>query len=227
MEYNYTTLMADLESWPEDGTADPEYVAAIPNIIAFGEDRLINELNLENLEAELDADIVSGSGEIVKPDELTAVRTLGYLSASGVYIQLQRMTPEFVRKYAAEAAHADPRFYAEYSETVWSIAPIPTASYDMDLRATAAPAGLDASSPTITTWISRKFPQLLLQSCLMSAHQYLKNDGRWGSVKTNYDLLMPDAKAQVAQLRKTTPEDQIYKRVTVRPENDDAQPQNQ
>lgn len=227
MEYNYTTLFSDLESWPEDGTADPEYVTALPTIIVFGQDRLINELNLENLEAELDAAIVMGSGEIIKPDEVTAVRTMGYLSSTGAYIQLQRMTPEFVRKYAAEAAAGDPRFYAEYSETVWSIAPIPSADHDLDLRATATPVGLDASTPTITTWISRKFPQLLLHSCLMSAHQYLKNDGRWASVKANYDLLMPDAKAQVAQLRKTVPEDQIYKRVTVRPENDDAQPQNQ
>lgn len=226
LEYDYTTIVAALQNWPEDD--DPEFVAAIPEFIKHGELRLLRELGLEIFEVVVTADITSGSANVTKPTNMVAPRDLFY-TRNGREIHLTRATSEFVRSYNAAGATGDPKFYAEDGETSWILAPKPnfTAVGGMSARITRRPAGLNTAAPTVKTWLSTHVPDLLLDSILLSAERFLKNDPRWIVTKRDFDLKLSDAKAEVAQLRRVTPEDQLVAREVVRPGNSDAQPQNE
>lgn len=229
MEYTYTTLAAALESWPSDD--DEEYVAEIPSIIKLGEQRLLRELQLGHLDAILTAPFTTGDPVVDKP--------AGFLVAYDVTVttqeegpgdwlgQLTRVQPGFLRAYNATAAQGLPRYFCEESETTWNIGPIPDIDGALVVRCIATPPGLDVDDPEETTWLATEMGDLLLEACLLCAEKFLKDDRRWGMVKTNFDLLLPDAKAQVAQLRRVLPEDQLFKRMITKPENSDAVPQNQ
>jgi hypothetical protein len=226
MQYNYTTLLAALQAWPSD--ADPEYVAELPNIIKLGEQSLARELGLGALDTQFTADIASGVATIDKPNGMIVGYDLYYTNA-GTYVQLSRQQPSFVQKYNATATNGNPKYFCEYSSTKWLVAPPPnfTSSAGLKVRGTAEPAGLDASTPTVKTWFSTNVGDLLLEFCLFAAEKFLKNDQRWNTVKMKIDLLLPDAKAELAQLRRVLPEDQLFARMVNRPENSDATPQNQ
>lgn len=226
-QYDYTTLAADLVSWPSDD--DSAYALAIPNIIAQGELDVLREFNLATFDTTKTANITASSATITKPTGCIAALSLSYGTGAS-YRQLTRMSPDFVRRYNAEAASsAELKYYCEEDETTYRVAPIPNFSTTngMSIRCISRPTMLDSGAPTTKSWVSTNYPDLLLLACLMAAHVYLKNDRRWGMAKTEWDLKLPAAKAEVAELRRTTPADQLMRREIIRPGNNDAQPENQ
>lgn len=226
LQYTYTTLAAAMQSWPaDDGDA---YITEIPNLINMGEFNLLSEFNLATFDGNTSASLVASAGSITKPLTVIAALALSYTNG-GLYQQLSRMSPDFVRRYNAEAVAGSPKYYAEEDETTWTLAPIPNFSSvnGLKIRGVIRPTMLDSASGSGTSWLSRNYPQLLLLSCLMAGYQFLKNDQRWGMAKTEYDLKLPDAKAEVAQLRRVSPDDQLVAREVIRPQNNDAPPQNQ
>lgn len=226
LEYNYTTLVADLASWPEE--TDPQFVTEIPTLIQHGELRLLRELALTIFETTATANITSASAAVTKPANMVSPLDLFYTLA-GEEIHLTRATREFVRAYNAQGATGSPRYYAEESETTWLLAPKPnfTQSAGLTCVIIRRPAGLSSGSPSTKTWLSTYVPDLLLDSCLLAAERFLKNDARWATVKRDFDLKVSDAKAELAQLRRVMTDDQLINREVVRPANSDAPSQSE
>lgn len=223
MQYDYTTILAALQDWPEDDDAD--YVLALPSLIALGEQHLGRDLGLGALDVTTTAAITSGDPLVTKPATVAVAYEMWYTNG-GATVQLARMQPGFVRNYNATAANGNSRYFCEESITTWRLAPPPGFSGTLNMRHIAVPTGLSSGSPTVKTFFSTFCGDLLFFYCLLKGEQYLKDDRRWGMVKTNIDLLLPEAKAELAQLRRVTPEDQLLQRMIIRPENADATPQN-
>lgn len=224
--YTYATLEAALLSWTADD--DTAFAAAIPAIIGQGELDLLTEFNLAIFDTNKTANIASGVATIARPTGVIAAHSLSY-TTGGTYYQLTRQSPDFIRVYNGSASNGLPRYYSEEDETNWVLAPPPnfTSSAGLKIRCVCRPTVLDSATASGTSWVATNYPHLLLLSCLMAAQAYLKGDRRWGMAKTEYDLKLPDAKAEVAQLRRATADDQLLQREVVRPANNDAPPQNQ
>lgn len=199
LQYNYSTLAASLADWPEDDDAD--FGLAIPNIIRMGEIKLTRDLDLEIFEVDDVTPIVSGVATIAKLANMVVARTLEYTNG-GEFVQLDQRTVDYVRQYGAAKAAGNPLYYAELNETQWIVAPTPNFSSSLRVRLVRRAAGLDAASPATTSWLSVNMADLLFWSCLMEAHEYLKNDPKFKDIEAKYNRRLPAAASEVGTLRK-------------------------
>ncbi len=199
LQYTYETLAAAMQNWPEDDDAD--FVAAIPELIGHGELKLTRELDLEIFEVDDTATISSGVATITKPANMVAPRTLAFTQAS-IYDELEQRTVDYVRQYGATAAAGRPKYYAELNETQWIVAPTPNFSGTLNVRLIRRATGLDSGTPAGTSFLSVRFPDLLLWACLISAAVYLKGDTKYAQLVRDYSQKLPVAAAEVGVLRK-------------------------
>jgi hypothetical protein len=199
LQYTYATLAAAMQNWPEDD--DTDYVAAIPELIGHGELKLTRELDLEIFEVDVTTPIVTTVATIAKPTNMVAPRTLAYTNG-GTYVELDQRTVDFVRQHGAVAPAGNPKYYAELSETQWIASPTPNFNGTLNARIIRRPAGLVVLTPTSTSFLSLYFPDLLLKSCLIAAHTYLKNDPKYAQMVADYGRSLPMAASEVGVLRK-------------------------
>ena len=74
-----------------------------------------------------------------------------------------------------------PKYYANWDETYWVVAPTPDKTYDITLAYDKEPVSitnttLPTAAPAATngTYLSNKYQDLLLYACLVNAYGYLK-----------------------------------------------------
>lgn len=182
--YTYSTLVGALQATTEDTGAD--FLAAIPNIIALAEDRLLRDLDLELFDTVNMLAFTATSPLLTKPTNTIGVRTLHYTDVSGDFVLLEPKSWEFVKDYwpNASTTTASPKYFTDYSATQWYIAGTPSGTNVVTARCIVRPAGL--TSMNTTTWLSTNTGDLLFYACLISSEQFLKADERIGIWKTEY-----------------------------------------
>ena len=68
-----------------------------------------------------------------------------------------------------------PKYYANWDEDFWFVAPTPDRTYEITLAYNKEPVSLtDASVSSTGTYLSNKYQDLLLYACLVNAYGYLK-----------------------------------------------------
>ena len=65
-----------------------------------------------------------------------------------------------------------PKYYANWDEEFWVVAPTPDKTYDITLAYDKEPATI--TTDTAGTYLSNKYSDLLLYACLVNAYGYLK-----------------------------------------------------
>ena len=90
-----------------------------------------------------------------------------------------------------------PKYYANWDESYWVVAPTPDTAYAITLAFNKEPASLTsttlpASAPAATngTYVSNKYQDLLLYACLVNAYGYLKGPM---DMLQHYDKLYKEA----------------------------------
>jgi hypothetical protein len=68
-----------------------------------------------------------------------------------------------------------PKYWANWDESYWVVAPTPDTAYEITMAFNKEPTSLtDSSVSTTGTYISNKYPDLLLYACLVNTYGYLK-----------------------------------------------------
>ena len=68
-----------------------------------------------------------------------------------------------------------PKYWANWNESCWVIAPTPNAQYEITMAYNKDPVSLtDSTKATTGTYVSNKYPDLLLYACLVNTYAYLK-----------------------------------------------------
>ena len=68
-----------------------------------------------------------------------------------------------------------PKYWANWDENYWVVAPTPDTAYEITMAFNKEPTSLtDSSKATTGTYISNKYPDLLLYACLVNTYAYLK-----------------------------------------------------
>jgi len=65
-----------------------------------------------------------------------------------------------------------PKYYANWDEEFWVVAPTPDRTYDITLAYDKEPATI--TTDTAGTYLSNKYSDLLLYACLVNTYGYLK-----------------------------------------------------
>jgi hypothetical protein len=192
--FTYVQLKQALLDWPEE--SKPEYTSNIDRIIELGELRLIRDLNLGLFDkTDLTPAVTAANPDVTKPTDLVSDRTLFFV-VGGVKTRLLKRSLDFVKNYApASTFTGTPKYYADKSDTTWTLAPYPIANGTLDVHYVARPASIVTAG---TSWFGDKCGDLLFACCLLESEQFIKADDRYQDLASKYyKELLPKASSEL------------------------------
>jgi len=184
---NYTTLVANIQNFLEDDSA--ELTASVDQIIAQAEDIIFQRLpNLPCFRQSTTANLGAGTTDYVVASA-RMIRQVSVIS-SNVSSYLNHRVDSYLRDYWPNATlQSTPEFYSTKSAntagTTITIAPTPNSTDPYQVDFIAPEAGL--SSSNANTWVGDNAENVLLSACLYEASAFLKAGETLALYKTQFD----------------------------------------
>ena len=174
-QYTKASLKTHLQLWVEGNGADADdaFIAALDEIIQRGELRLARGVDLDNLDYVLTTTTAGTVPEVFKPAELVNERLLS-ISIAGRKTPLLKRSRAFIEAMNRDDGAGTPRYYGEFDEDRWFVAPIPAAAYLIYVHGNWRPASIVDGNDANTTWFSTRIPDLLASACSIEAASELK-----------------------------------------------------
>ena len=177
MAYTLTNLQDDIKSYTEvDSTVFTE--AVLNRFIQNAEERIYRSFDADMEIHYATSTTIIGNRYVTIPADLRVIRYVQLKDSDGNQVYLEQRDPSYIATYydtPGTASSTLPKYYANWDENYWVIAPTPNAAYEITLAYNKNPTSLtDASVSATGTYLSNKYQDLLLYACLVNAYAYLK-----------------------------------------------------
>jgi len=177
MAYTLTNLQDDIKSYTEvDSTVFTE--AVLNRFIQNAEERIFRSFDADMERHYATSTTIIGNRYVTIPSDLRVIRYVQLKDSSGNQVYLEQRDPSYIATYydtPGTASSTLPKYYANWDENYWVIAPTPNAAYEITLAYNKNPVSLtDATKSTTGTYLSNKYQDLLLYASLVNAYAYLK-----------------------------------------------------
>ena len=177
MAYTLTNLQDDIKSYTEvDSTVFTD--AVLNRFIQNAEERIYRSFDADMERHYATSTTIIGNRYVTIPADLRVIRYVQLKDSSGNQVYLEQRDPSYIATYydtPGTASSTLPKYYANWDENYWVIAPTPNAAYEITLAYNKNPTSLtDASVSATGTYLSNKYQDLLLYACLVNAYAYLK-----------------------------------------------------
>lgn len=183
MAMNYNALILDLQTYML--RTDMPYLAKIPDIIGQGIIRIYN--NAKDIGFELfyqPAPLAINQFVVVKPGDWRETTSFSVIDANNNKIFLQERTFEYCKTYLPnQNITGVPKYYCDTpvlannpvsdSYTNWTVFPAADGNYNVEILYLRLPL-FDIDNPV--NFLTRRYPNLLLYSCLLEASLFLDNE---------------------------------------------------
>jgi hypothetical protein len=173
----YDNLVADVINYMERD--DAQFVAQIPTLIGLAESAIAAELKTLLQLIVVETNILAAQDILEKP---TRWRKTISMKVNGKPILIR--SQDYVAQYQSESDPGQPKYYAEYDYNNWAIAPVPDASYPVEIIYYSLVQPLDTTNQT--NLFTQQCPQAMLFGTLLQAQGYLKALDKLPIWKTYY-----------------------------------------
>ena len=183
MAYTLANLQSDIRDYTEvSDTVLTDNI--LKNIIINSENTIIRAVPTDQNAHYATSSLVAGNKYVTIPDDLRSINYVQLKNSDNEQFYLEQRDPSFMAEYYSTpgtAAVDIPRYYGNWDESFWLVAPTPDKTYEItmaynkenvSLTNTTLPTGAPAS--TNGTYLSNKYQDLLLYSCLINTFGYLK-----------------------------------------------------
>ena len=177
MAYTLTNLQDDIKSYTEvDSTVFTE--AVLNRFIQNAEERIYRSFDADMERHYATSTTIIGNRYVTIPSDLRVIRYVQLKDSAGNQVYLEQRDPSYIATYydtPGTASSTLPKYYANWDENYWVIAPTPNAAYEITLAYNKNPVSLtDATKSTTGTYLSNKYQDLILYASLVNAYAYLK-----------------------------------------------------
>ena len=177
MAYTLKNLQDDIKSYTEvDSTVFTSDV--LNRFIQNAEERIYRSFDADMERHYATSTTIIGNRYVTIPADLRAIRYVQLKDSAGNQVYLEQRDPSYIATYydtPGTASATLPKYYANWDENYWVIAPTPNAAYEITLAYNKNPVSLtDATKSTTGTYLSNKYQDLLLYASLVNAYAYLK-----------------------------------------------------
>ena len=188
MAYTLDNLRTDIKNYTEvdNGVTTPKVLtdSVLKTIIKNAENSIYRQIDTDQNVFYATSNAIIGNRYVTIPSDLRAIRYVQLKDQAGNQYYLEQRDTSFMAEYystPSTSAVDIPKYYANWDETFWVVAPTPdktyeiTISYDKEpisITDTTQPIGAPAS--TNGTYLSNKYQDLLLYGCLINTFAYLK-----------------------------------------------------
>lgn len=217
MSYTYTSFKAALaELMVVNDPNDPDFIAILPSIIDYAEQRLYRELDLINtVVRDSSGVLVSGSRNFTLPTAsgtfvtvlgINAVSPAGTTPDNGTRNPLAPTSRDVLDiLWSSSTGSGLPTLFAMITQGTLIVGPWPDNPYTIEVIGTIRPAPLSVSNTT--TFLSLNLPDIFIAASMVFASGYMRNFGSQAddpgmsqSWETQYGKLFQSA--NVEEMRK-------------------------
>jgi len=181
MAYTLDNLRTDIRNYTEvSDTVLSDSVLA--TMIKNAENKITRAIDTDQNVFYATSNAIVGNRYVTIPSDLRAIRYVQFKDQAGNQFYLEQRDTSFMAEYYSTPgtqAVDIPKYYANWDETFWVVAPTPDKTYEITLAYDKEPDSITdtTSSPapaTTGTYLSNKYQDLLLYACLVNAFGYLK-----------------------------------------------------
>jgi hypothetical protein len=205
MAMTYATYQTALASLMVMQTSDTKFVAILPSVIDYAEQRMYRELDL------LNTTVVDGTGTLSAglrtftfPQNFSVVEQISSLGVSGPLIRapLTPVTREVLDAFCGDPSYTGPPlFFAPQTDQIVQVGPFPDGAYRMEVTGKVRPVPLYTSGTT--SFLTSYLPDAFLACSMIFASGWQKNFGAQASDPqqgtswdAQYSALMGSAQAE-------------------------------
>ena len=181
MAYTLANLEDDIRNFTEVSSSVLS-TSILNTLIKNAENRIYREIDTDQNVFYATSNAIVGNRYVTIPDNLRAIRYVQFKDQAGNQYYLEQRDTSFMAEYYSTpgtAAVDIPKYYANWDEEFWVVAPTPDKTYEITISYDKEPETITdtTSSPapaTVGTYLSNKYQDLLLYGCLVNAYGYLK-----------------------------------------------------
>jgi hypothetical protein len=177
LTYTLANLQTDLQNYTEVGSN--VFTEAVMNkFITNAENRIYRAVDADLERHYATSTMVIGNRYVTIPSDLRTVRYIQLKDSSNKQVYLEQRDPSYIATYydtPGTSSSTLPKYYANWDENYWVVAPTPNAAYEITMAYNKNPVSLtDSTKSTTGTYLSNKYPDVLLYASLVNAYGYLK-----------------------------------------------------
>ena len=183
MAYTLTNLQDDIRNFTEVSSSVLSS-SVLNTLIKNAENKIYRAIDTDQNVFYATSNAIVGNRYVTIPSDLRAIRYVQFKDQAGNQFYLEQRDTSFMAEYystSGTSAVDIPKYYANWDETYWVVAPTPDKTYDITLAYDKEPISitnttLPTAAPAATngTYLSNKYQDLLLYACLVNAYGYLK-----------------------------------------------------
>ena len=181
MAYTLTNLRDDIRNYTEvSSTVLSDSV--LETIIKNSENKIYREVDSDQDRFYATSNAIVGNRYVTIPADLRFIRYVQFKDQAGNQFYLEQRDTSFMAEYYSDPSSQSvdiPKYYANWDEEFWVVAPTPDKTYEITLAYNKQPETITdtTSNPapaTNGTYLSNKYQDLLLYACLVNTYAYLK-----------------------------------------------------
>ena len=177
MAYTLANLYSDVRSYTEVGSSVLTD-AILTNITKNAENSIFRAIDTDQERFYATSNLTTDNRYMSIPSDLRFIRYVQVTDGAGNQVYLEQRDTSVMAEYYSTpniSSTAVPKYYGNWNETTWVIAPTPNANYSVTMSYNKEPTSLtNCSVSSNGTYLSNKYQDLLLYKCIANAYGYLK-----------------------------------------------------
>jgi hypothetical protein len=178
--YTLANLQTDIRNYTEVGSTVLSDTI-LERLIKNAEQTIFRAVDMDDERFYATSNCIIGNRYVSIPSDCRVIRYIQLLNdnvSPNIQVFLEQRDVSFMAEYyntPSTASTSLPKYWANWNETCWVVAPTPDTAYEITMAFNKDPVSLtDSSKSTTGTYISNKYPDLLLYGCLVNTYGYLK-----------------------------------------------------
>ena len=178
--YTLANLQTDIRGYTEVGSTVLSDTV-LERLIKNAEQTIFRAVDMDDERFYATSNCIVGNRYVSVPDNCRVIRYVQLLNDNvtpNVQVLLEQRDVSFMAEFyntPSTASTSLPKYWANWNETCWVIAPTPDTAYEITMAFNKEPLSLtDSTKSTTGTYVSNKYPDLLLYACLVNTYGYLK-----------------------------------------------------
>jgi hypothetical protein len=141
MSFTYTTLKTAIQDYLE--STESSFVTNLPTFITTAEERIFKNVQLDDFRKNQVGNLTASGTYLECPTDYLAPFSLAVIDSSSNYNYLLLKQVSFIRDFTPNASTTGlPKYYAEFDDNTFIVAPTPDSTYEVELHYYYRPASL-------------------------------------------------------------------------------------
>ena len=173
MAYTYTTLKTAIQDYVQN--TETTFVSQLPRFILNAEERILKECQLDVFRKSSQGTASQGNAYLQKPIDFLSQNSLSVINSSSKEFLIYKQATMLQDFTANPATTGVPKYYADWDEVTFLLAPTPNDSFAMELHYFYRPTSITTSSDG-TSWLGTNAELALLYGSLVEAYTFMKGE---------------------------------------------------